>query len=107
MRRRRGRPGLLGLAARTAVVAGTANAVGGSMNQRAQAQSQQAADAQAFRQQQAVAPAPAAPPPPPPPMAAAAGDGVIEALERLASLRSQGILTDEEFAQQKARILGG
>ncbi len=103
MRRRRGRPGLMGLAARTAVVAGTANAVSGSMNQRAQAQSQQAADAQAFRQQQA--PAHAAPPPPP--MAPPAGDGVIEALERLASLRSQGILTDEEFAQQKARVLGG
>ena len=101
MRRRRGRPGLMGLAARTAVVAGTANAVSGSMNQRAQAQSQQAADAQAFRQQQA--PAQAAPPP----MAPPAGDGVIEALERLASLRSQGILTDEEFAQQKARVLGG
>ncbi|WP_254666278.1 SHOCT domain-containing protein [Humibacillus sp. DSM 29435] len=46
-------------------------------------------------------------PPPRPPMAAPAVDGVIEALERLASLRSQGILTDEEFAQQKARILGG
>ena len=105
MRRRRGRPGLMGLAARTAVVAGTANAVSGSMNQRAQAQSQQAADAQAFRQQQA--PVQAAPPPPPPPMAPPAGDGVIEALERLASLRSQGILTDEEFAQQKARVLGG
>ncbi|MEO5744663.1 MAG: SHOCT domain-containing protein [Terracoccus sp.] len=105
MRRRRGRPGLMGVAARTAVVAGTANAVSGSMNQRAQAQSQQAADAQAFRQQQA--PVQAAPPPPPPPMAPTTGDGVIEALERLASLRSQGILTDEEFAQQKARILGG
>lgn len=103
MRRRRGRPGLMGLAARTAVVAGTANAVSGSMNQRAQAQSQQTADAQAFRQQQA--PAQAAPPPPP--MAPPAGDGVIEALKRLASLRSQGILTDEEFAQQKARVLRG
>lgn len=100
MRRRRGRPGLMGLAARTAVVAGTANAVSGSMNQRAQVQSQQAADAQAFRQQQS--PAQAAPPPPLP-----TGDGVIGALERLASLRSQGILTDEEFAQQKARVLGG
>lgn len=94
----------MGLAARTAVVAGTANAVSGSMNQRAQAQSQQAAEAQAFRQQQAGAPPQ---PAPPPPMSPSAGDGVIEGLERLAALRSQGILTDQEFEQQKARILAG
>lgn len=106
MRRRMGRPGLLGLAARTAVVAGTANAVSGSMNRNAQAQSQQAAEAAAFREQQATMPAQTAPPPQPP-VAAPAGDGMIEALERLANLKSQGILTDEEFAAQKARILGG
>ncbi|MEO7000078.1 MAG: SHOCT domain-containing protein [Terracoccus sp.] len=103
MRRRRGRPGLMGLAARTAVVAGTANAVSGSMNQRAQVQSQQAADAQAFRQQQAPTTHAAPPSRDAPP----AGDGVIEGLERLASLRSQGILNDQEFEQQKARILAG
>ncbi|MDN5766947.1 MAG: SHOCT domain-containing protein [Humibacillus sp.] len=117
MRRRMGRPGLMGMAARTAVVAGTATAVSGSMRNRSQASSQQAADAAAYQQQQdaeaqsaaiaqAVAAQTAAAPPPPPP-AAAAGDGMIEALERLATLKSQGILTDEEFAAQKARILGG
>ncbi len=114
MRRRMGRPGLMGMAARTAVVAGTATAVSGSVSRSSQAKSQHAA---AFRQQQeaeaqsaaiaqAVAAQTAAAPPPPPP-AAATGDGMIEALERLAALKSQGILTDEEFAAQKARILGG
>jgi hypothetical protein len=125
-----GRPGLLGLAARTAVVAGTANAVSGRMQQGQQAKAQQAAEAEAYRQQQeaaaqaaatqaAVAQALAAqaPPPPPPPAPAApvapaapaamGADDMIAALERLAALHAQGILTDEELAQQKARILGG
>lgn len=117
MRRRMGRPGLMGMAARTAVVAGTATAVSGSVSRNSQAKSQQAADAAAFRQQQEaeaqsaaiaqeVAAQTAAASPPPPP-AAATGDGMIEALERLAALKSQGILTDDEFATQKARILGG
>ena len=95
---------MLGLAARTTVAAGTANAVSGSMNKRSHAQAQQAAEAQAFRQQQAATPAPYGPAAT---MPAPGGDGTIEALERLASLRSQGILTDGEFAAQKARILGG
>lgn len=126
MRGRMGRPGLLGLAARTAVVAGTANAVSGRMQQGQQAKAQQAAEAEAYRQQQeaaaqaaatqaAVAQALAAQAPPPPPAPAAAPaaggsmgtDDMIAALERLASLHAQGILTDEELAQQKARILGG
>ncbi|GAA2481342.1 SHOCT domain-containing protein [Terrabacter carboxydivorans] len=129
MRGRMGRPGLLGLAARTAVVAGTANAVSGKMQQGQQVKAQQAADAEAYRQQQeaaaqaaatqaAVAQALAAqappPPPPPPPApapaaapAAMGADDMIAALERLAALHAQGILTDEELAQQKARILAG
>ncbi|MDN5763659.1 MAG: SHOCT domain-containing protein [Microlunatus sp.] len=104
MRRRVGRPGLMGLAARTAVVAGTASAVSGSVSRKAQARSQQEAEAEAYRQQQAAAAQPAPPPLAPP---APTGDGVIEALERLATLHAQGILTDEELAQQKARILNG
>lgn len=119
-----GRPGLLGLAARTAVVAGTANAVSGRMQQGQQAKAQQAAEAEAYRQQQeaaaqaaatqaAVAQALAAQAPPAPAAAAAPApaatgpDDMIAALERLAALHAQGILTDEELAQQKARILAG
>jgi hypothetical protein len=34
-------------------------------------------------------------------------DATVDALERLAALHDRGALTDEEFAQQKARILGG
>ncbi|WP_043647934.1 SHOCT domain-containing protein [Terracoccus sp. 273MFTsu3.1] len=107
MRGRRGRPGLLGVAARTAVVAGTATAVSGKVQQGQQAKAQQAADAEAFRQQQAQATAAqTAPPPPPPPPVASATDDMLSSLERLAALHAQGILTDEELAQQKARILG-
>ncbi|CAN7210130.1 SHOCT domain-containing protein [Terrabacter sp. LjRoot27] len=120
MRGRRGRPGLLGVAARTAVVAGTATAVSGKMQQGQQAKAQQAADAEAYRQQQEAAAQAAAtqaavdqavaaqaPPPPPAPPAAPAPDDMLASLERLAALHAQGILTDEELAQQKARILGG
>ena len=77
MMRRRGRPGLVGLAARTAVVAGTATAVNNGMNNRQQAKAQDqweqeqyqaaqqqaamnAAAQQAVAQQMAAAPAPAA-----------------------------------------------
>jgi hypothetical protein len=107
----------MGLAARTAVVAGTASAVSNRAHQGQQAKAQQAADAEAYRQQQqaeAQAAAIQAPPSPPAgapaaaaPAAAASGtDDVLSALERLAALHGQGILTDEELAQQKARILG-
>jgi hypothetical protein len=114
-RRPMGRGGLVGTAARTAVVAGTATAVVGGVSRRGEAKAQQAADAQAYQQeqqeaamqaaaQQAVAQQQAAAPPPPPP--AAAGDPTIAELERLASLKQQGILTDEEFAAAKAKLLG-
>ncbi len=105
----------MGVAARTAVVAGTATAVSGKMHQGQQAKAQQAADAEAYRQQQEAeaqaaateAQAPPPPPPPPPPAPVPAADDVLDSLERLAALHAQGILTDEELAQQKARILGG
>jgi hypothetical protein len=106
--------------ARTAVVAGTATAVVGGMSRHQQAKAQQAADAQAYQDQQqqaamqaeiaaqvaaqtAQAPAPAAPAAAP--GAAAAGDTVAQ-LQQLAALKEQGILTEEEFAAQKAKILG-
>jgi outer membrane protein OmpA-like peptidoglycan-associated protein len=105
--RRVGRPSMLGTAARTAVVAGTATAVVGGVSHRQQEKAQQASDAQAYQQmqqqqameaaaQQAAAPA-AAPAPAPDPIAE---------LERLAQLKQQGILTDEEFAAAKAKVLG-
>ena len=117
---RGGRPGLIGMAARTAVVAGTATAVSGRVAHRQnekyaqqeydqQAAAQQQWEAQQYQAQQAAAQQAAAapPPPPPPPAAAAAGgtDGVAE-LQKLATLRPQGIRDDAEFAAAKAKLLG-
>ncbi len=107
-RRPVGRGGLLGTAARTAVVAGTATAVAGGVHSRQTAQAQQAAEAQALEDQQQAAAmqdaarqaaAQQAPPAP------AAADTVAE-LERLAALKTQGVLTDAEFAAAKAKLLG-
>jgi hypothetical protein len=95
-------PGLLRGVARTAVIAGTATTVSNRVSRRQArrwgAQDQQEYEAQAYEQQQS------APPPPPPPAAPAADP--IEQLKQLAELKQQGILTDEEFAAQKAKILG-
>jgi hypothetical protein len=105
-RRPVGRGGLLGTAARTAVVAGTATAVVGGVQHRQQARAEQAADAQAYQdQQQAAAMQAAAAPPPPAPPPPPGADPVAE-LERLASLKAQGVLTDEEFSAAKAKLLG-
>ena len=116
---RMGRPGLIGMAARTAVVAGTATAVSGSVSRHQQekaynSQQQQAyeaqaqqdamnqaaaqavANAQAAQAQAAPAPAAAAP---------SAGDDMMAKLTQLATLHSQGILSDEEFAAAKAKLL--
>ena len=101
-----GRPGLIGTAARTAVVAGTATAVVGGMSRHQQAKAQEAADAEAWREQQqmeAQQAAYAAAPPPPAP--AAGGDDVVTKLKELADLKAQGILTDEEFQAAKAQLL--
>ncbi len=89
---RRG-PGLVGMAARTAVVVGTANAVS---NKQQQKYANQAAAQQEAAAEQA---APAAP-------AAAPQDDLAAQLESLAKLRDQGILTEEEFSAKKAQILG-
>jgi Short C-terminal domain len=98
MRRRVGRPGLVGTMARTAVVAGTAGAVVHHQQNKYAAQDQQAAEAAAYEQQQAAAAAaPAAP--------AAPAVDVTGELQKLADLKAQGILTEEEFAAQKAKIL--
>ena len=92
-------PGLLRGVARTAVIAGTATAVSNRVSRR-QGERWQAQEAQeaAPQQQPAAAPAPVAPP--------SGEQSTIEQLKDLASLKDQGILTEKEFAAQKAKILG-
>jgi hypothetical protein len=102
-------PGLIRGVARTAVVAGTATAVSNRVSRRQagrwaeqdqqqyeqqQYEQQQYAQQQYAQQPQYAEPAPAADAPDP-----------IEQLKQLADLHSSGVLTDEEFAQQKAKIL--
>ena len=93
-------PGLLRGVARTAVVAGTATAVSNRVSRRqANRWAQQGQDVYAEPEPAPTyAPAPAAP-------AAPAADPIAQ-LQSLGELHAQGILTDEEFAVQKAKILG-
>ncbi|QAY72739.1 SHOCT domain-containing protein [Agromyces protaetiae] len=121
--RRVGRPGLVGLAARTAVVAGTASAVSGSMARSQQARAQQEAQAHAFEAQQQQAQmdaaaaaaaqqlaaqqaAAAAAAPAPPPQAAAGGVDIVAELQKLGQLKEAGLLSDDEFSAAKAKLLG-
>jgi hypothetical protein len=119
MRRRMGRPGLVGTMARTAVVAGTATAVVGGVkghnakkqqasadesaaNQAAVESQQQMADMQAQMDAMKAQQSPAAEP-------AAEGtidDATISELKKLAELKASGVLTDAEFSAAKAKILG-
>lgn len=97
-------PGLLRGVARTAAIAGTASAVNGRV-QRRQAEKFADRDAQIYASreqsyQQQVAPQA-------PPESAPAPVDPIEQLQRLGDLRQQGILTEEEFAAEKAKILNG
>jgi hypothetical protein len=94
MMRRRG-PGLVRMAAGTAVIAGTAGAVRHRQEQKYAAQDQQAYEHQVYEQQQQQA----APPPP-------AEPEYMAELAQLAQLRDQGILTPEEFEAKKKQILG-
>src|SRR3954447_25472202 len=107
--RRIGRPGLVGTMARTAVVAGTATAVAGSVNRHQAANQQEAYEAQAAEQQamvdQAAAQA-AAQVQAHQPVAAAPQVDVVAQLTELANLRAAGVLTDEEFTAAKAQLLG-
>ena len=99
--------GLIGGMARTAVVAGTATAVSNRVSRR-QAGRWAEQEQQQYEQQQQQAPQYAPPPPAPAaPVAADDGDDLIAQLEKLGELRDKGILTDEEFAAQKARLLAG
>jgi hypothetical protein len=92
--------------ARTAVVAGTATAVSNRVSRRQAGRWQQQEYAQQadYAQQQAAYAAP--PPPPAPAPAGTGGSDVTAELERLAGLRNQGVLSDEEFAAAKAKLLG-
>jgi hypothetical protein len=90
-------PGLLRGVARTAVAAGTATAVRNQVTKR---------QAERWAEQEGgeLPPEPAAPQAAAP---AAPQESAIEQLKELAQLKEQGILTEEEFAAQKAKILGG
>jgi Short C-terminal domain len=94
-------PGLLRGVARTAVIAGTATAVSNRVSRRQaerwQRQGTYPYDQPAYEEppsQYAAAPEPAP------------QQDMVQQLKDLAELKDQGILTEEEFAAQKARILG-
>ena len=95
--------GLIGGMARTAVVAGTATAVSNRVSRR-QAGRWAAQEQEQYPPQQQYAPPPQYAAPPPPQDDA---DDMIAQLEKLGQLRDKGILTDAEFAEQKARLLSG
>jgi hypothetical protein len=100
MLRRRGRPGLVGTMARTAVVAGTATAVAGGVQRRQAGRADAAAQEQnedlQAQQAQAAPPAPAAAP---------AGNDLMAELQKLGEMRTAGLLDDAEFAAAKAKLL--
>jgi hypothetical protein len=92
-----GRRPVMRTVGRTAVIAGTATAVSGRVNRRQQ---------QKYSEQEAQAQQAAAPPPAAAAEAAAPdSDELINKLKELATLKDQGVLTEEEFSAQKAKIL--
>ena len=93
-------PGLIRGVARTAVVAGTATAVSNRVSRRQATRWAAEAPPQQYEQQYAPPPPPPAAPPP------AAEPDPIALLTELGKLHEAGTLTDEEFASQKAKILG-
>ncbi len=115
-------PGLIRGMARTAAIVGTATATRNAVDRR-----QAEKNMQAYQHATNASVAQPAPPPvmytappqyiPPPPMSGAEPptpmpqsparrDDVITQLERLGTLKAQGLLTEQEFAAQKARLLG-
>jgi hypothetical protein len=97
-------PGLIRGIARTAVIAGTATAVSNRVSRRqagrwAQQEQEQAVEAQYANEQQ-LAEQPAGDSP------ADDMDARLAQLKQLGELRSQGVLSEAEFEQQKSRILG-
>lgn len=101
-------PGLLRTMGRTAVIAGTATTVSNRVSRR-QANKWAAQEQQQAPQQQSASPpqeyAQPAPPPAAPEAAEMSMDEKIAQLQKFAELKDQGILTEEEFAAQKAKLL--
>jgi phosphoglycolate phosphatase-like HAD superfamily hydrolase len=94
-------PGLIRGVARTAVVAGTATAVSNRVSRRQANRWSQQAEADAYEQQQAAYSQQQAPP-----AAAPSQDDTLAQLKELGELKASGVLTEEEFEAQKAKILG-
>lgn len=108
-------PGLIRGVARTAVIAGTATSVSNRVSRRQAgrwaAKDQQQYEQQQYEQQQSAQPQYAqqpVPQQPAPPQEAPSSDmsDKLAQLQQLGELKTAGVLTDEEFYQQKARILG-
>jgi hypothetical protein len=93
-------PGLLRGVARTAVIAGTATAVSNRVSRRQAGRWAEQEQAQASEQQATYAQPASAPPP------ASAMDDKLDQLKQLGELKTQGVLTEQEFEAQKSRILG-
>jgi len=85
--------------ARTAAIAGTATAVSNRVSRRQGTR-------WAEQEQRAAVEAPAAPAPAVPAPGPEGQASVIDQLKELGELKAQGILTEEEFAAQKAKLLG-
>jgi len=91
-------PRLLRTVARTAVVAGTATTVSNRVSRR---------QANKWGRQEAAQAPPEAAPAPAAPAAPSSSASMIDQLKELGELKSQGILTEDEFAAQKAKLLAG
>jgi hypothetical protein len=92
-------PGLLRGIARTAAIAGTATAVSNRVSRR-QGERWARQEEERYAQQAPAVPMAAAP-------AAGSGESTIDQLKELAGLKAEGVLTEEEFAAQKAKLLAG
>lgn len=99
-------PGLVRGMARTAAVVGTATATRNAVNRR-QAEKNAQAYSNAMSSVQPQSPPPQEYAPPPQEYAPAPQEDMITQLERLGALKAQGILTEEEFQAQKAKLLAG
>jgi hypothetical protein len=91
-------PGLLRGIGRTAAIAGTASAVGGRVRHR---QERRWAEQEAPAQEAPVQAPPAAP------QSTAGGASMLDQLKQLGELKDQGVLTEQEFTEQKAKLLAG
>ena len=99
------RVGVVGMAARTAVVAGTATAVSGRVAHR-QEEKYASQDQAAYEQQMAAQQQAAPPPQEAAPGGGGGGDDVVSQIEQLSQLHDSGVLDDEQFEAAKAKLLG-